>query len=125
MEQPPWASLALPTSVAPEEREAVAEWLSRARLSGIELLQDLRDRPWPVVTDAAILGVFRTGEVRATWLIVGQDDSWAVASCERNEVIGSNPSLAGALAMILPGRAAQAAFEPHRPCSGSVPPSVN
>ncbi|MGH7043387.1 MAG: hypothetical protein ACREFY_14855, partial [Acetobacteraceae bacterium] len=72
-----------------------------------------------------ILGVFRTGEVRATWLVVGQEDGWAVASCERNEVLGSNPSLAGALAMILPDRATQAAFEPRRPCSGCPPASVN
>jgi hypothetical protein len=98
------AGAALPLSVPLEEREAVADWLETARLNGIESVEDLCDRPWPVATDALILGVFRAGETRASWLVVGQPKRWAVASCETNEIIGTSDRLSGALALIVAAR---------------------
>lgn len=105
---------AAPPTLPPTDRDAVLAWLELARLSGIEEVQDLRRRPWPVATEATILGVFRTAESYAGWLVVGQADGWAVASCDHNQVIGTSETLSGALALILPA-GLPTAPQPRRP----------
>ncbi len=85
------------------EREVLAAWTERVRPIGIEAVEDLRARPWPLCPDETnILGIFRNGERLAAWLVVGGGESWAVASCTRGDVIGAATGLGEALALIVP-----------------------
>jgi hypothetical protein len=91
----------LPLELSDDERELLASWAEHARSAGIEAVENLRERPWPLSADEAnILGVFRQGERLAAWLVVGRTGSWAVASCLRGDVMGSAATLAEALELI-------------------------
>src|ERR1019366_9413644 len=63
------------------ERRALAGWMNESRAAGIETVEDLGVRPWPGRGAETIIGVFKAGHLLASWLIVGQAGSWAVASC--------------------------------------------
>lgn len=84
-----------------DERRLLSGWMVGAREIGIDAVEDLCARPWPVPTDAKILGVFRGREALAEWLLVGHGGRWAVASCTGQTVLGSTDCLAEALSLIL------------------------
>lgn len=81
-----------------EEREQLAAWSATAREKGIEAVEDLGERPWPVPTEAIILGIYRHGDRFASWLIVGRSGDWALASCTDGAVISTGATLAEVLA---------------------------
>lgn len=86
--------------LSPVERRTLARWLSAARKGGIETAEDLGFRRWPGLRTETVIGVFRSGHLLASWLIVGRGGSWAVASCGDSAVSGSVSSLADALALV-------------------------
>lgn len=100
------AALARPASVfgalSPLEQRTLAGWISAAREGGIEAAEDLGVRPWPEPGAETIIGVFKSGHLLASWLIVGQAGSWAVASCGNGAVSPRVPSLADALELVYP-----------------------
>lgn len=84
------------------ERRTLAGWIATARQSGIDTAEDLGIRSWPRVGSENIIGVFKSGHLLASWLIVGHAGSWAVASCGDNAVSCRVASLADALALVYP-----------------------
>lgn len=88
--------------LSPVERRILATWIATARKGGIETAEDLGLRPWPGLGTETVIGVFRSGHLLASWLIVGRGDSWAVASCGDSAVSARVSSLADALALVYP-----------------------
>ena len=82
------------------ELRALRQWISAARDAGIDHVEDLKGRPWPAEFSGAVLGVFTPGEAHATWLAVGQNGSWAIASLADGTVSEPVDSLPDALALI-------------------------
>lgn len=83
-----------------EERRYLLAWIEDARGSGIDAMEDLRLRPWPVAVTAAVIGVFRTGEAMASWLVVGQNGLWTVVAVTDGTVLATRPTLEEVLAII-------------------------
>lgn len=92
--------------LSPLERRLLSRWLTAARQAGIDAAEDLGVRPWPTPSADSIIGVFKSGHLLASWLIVGHQGSWAVACCADGNVSVSLGSLADALALIYPFEAA-------------------
>ncbi len=88
------------TRLTSEERSELAAWCEAARSAGIDGVEDLGVRPWPVPNAAAILGVYRSGAALADWLVVGRSGDWAVACCADGQIIGSAPTLIDALRVL-------------------------
>jgi hypothetical protein len=88
--------------LSPVERRMLAEWIAAARKGGIDTVEDLGLRPWPGLETETVIGVFKSGHLLASWLIVGRDGVWAVASCGDSAVSSRVSSLAHALALIYP-----------------------
>jgi hypothetical protein len=88
------------------ERHVLRRWLSAAHAVGIDTVDDLTARHWPAVLSAAVIGVFLFGEQSAAWLAVGQEGSWAVASCTDGSISPPVSSLADALAIVYSAREA-------------------
>jgi hypothetical protein len=87
--------------LSPGERRTLAGWIATARKGGcIDTAEDLGVRPWPALGTETIIGVFKSGHLLASWLIIGHAGSWAVASCGDSAVSARVPSLADALALI-------------------------
>jgi len=84
------------------ERRTLTGWITRSRPAGIETVEDLGVRDWPDLRAENIIGVFKTGHLLASWLIVGQAGSWAVASCADGAVSQRMASLEDALALVYP-----------------------
>lgn len=84
------------------ERRYLQGWSVAARASGIDAVEDLRGRAWPGPVAETIIGVFQSGHLLATWLIVGERGSWAVACCADGSTSGSLPSLVDALEFVCP-----------------------
>lgn len=84
------------------EQRVLRRWAAAARAFGVDGVEDLASRPWPVSIPGALIGVFRFGDESAAWLVVGQNGSWVVASCSDGSVSPSSDSLADALAMVYP-----------------------
>lgn len=61
---------------------------------------DLSVRPWGVSNVGAIIGVFDTGQDKASWLIVGSGSGWALARCADGFVSDVMTSLPAILALI-------------------------
>jgi hypothetical protein len=55
-----------------------------------------------------VIGIFQSGVDAASWLVIGRDDAWAVASCRERDVSPPFRSLAEALAAIYPGKSVAA-----------------
>ena len=89
-------------ALTPEERVYLQGWWKQASIAGIETIEDLMTRPWPRPVAETIIGVFRTGEELATWMVIGRDGAWVVASCSDGTVSGASDTLAAALAQIHP-----------------------
>jgi hypothetical protein len=87
-------------SLSPLERSTLARWMAAARKGGIDTVEDLGLRPWPGVGTETVIGVFKSGHLLASWLIVGRDGFWAVASCGDSAVSSRVSSLADALALV-------------------------
>jgi len=89
------------SGLSPGERRTLAGWIVAARKGcGIDTAEDLGVRPWPGLATETIIGVFKSGHLLASWLIVGHGGSWAVASCGDSAVSPRVPDLADALALI-------------------------
>jgi hypothetical protein len=95
-EDQPFATL---TSV---ERRYLEGWSVAARASGIDAVEDLGSRAWPGPVAETVIGVFQSGHLLATWLIVGERGGWAVACCADGHVSGTLPSLIDALEFVCP-----------------------
>lgn len=96
----------LPKSAFPAlsagERVCLEEWLRTVWLRGIDAVEDLAGRPWPCAVAETIIGVFRHGDDQASWLVVGQEGQWAVATCASGEVSPPVASLSDALSLVCP-----------------------
>ena len=79
------------------------EWHAAAREASIDGIEDLVARPWPSPPEGAVIGVFIRGSDTARWLVIGQDEAWAIADCTEGTVSQAFRSLAEALASIHPG----------------------
>ena len=88
--------------LSPVERRTLVSWLAKARRGGIDTAEDLGFRPWPGQGTETIIGVFKSGHLLASWLIVGNAGSWAVASCGDSAVSSRVSCLADALALVYP-----------------------
>lgn len=100
----PAPSAALPghafRALTPDERAHLSNW-RRASLSvGIDAVEDLTSRPWPGPIADVVIGVYRFGEAMASWLVIGQNGQWVVASCTDNSVSEQFDSLAAALTQL-------------------------
>ncbi|HTW72130.1 MAG TPA: hypothetical protein VME47_19755 [Acetobacteraceae bacterium] len=84
------------------ERGVLDRWVAAARKGGIETAEDLGFRPWPGQGTETIIGVFKSGHLLASWLVVGQAGAWAVASCGDGAVSARLGSLADALELVYP-----------------------
>jgi len=89
-------------ALTPDERVYLQEWWKRALPSGIDMIEDLRARPWPCPIADTIIGMFRRGEEMAAWMVIGQDGAWVVACCSDGTVTRQFDSLAEALAQVHP-----------------------
>ena len=98
------ATLPDPPGLTVEDRLLLLAWTNAARGSGIDVTEDLGLRPWPVAVTATVIGVFRTGEEFASWLVVGQGGFWTVVSVADSAVLASGRTLADALTAICPMR---------------------
>lgn len=68
------------SQLRPEDRIALCTWLDAVRGFGIDDVQDLSGRSWGEFRADYVIGVFKSGEIVASWLIVGHRNAWAVAS---------------------------------------------
>ena len=84
------------------QRRYLLGWNEAARATGIDAVEDLALRPWPDCDADSIIGVFRSGHLLASWLIVGHGGTWAVAHCSDGTVSSSVPTLADALHLVCP-----------------------
>jgi hypothetical protein len=84
------------------QRRYLLGWSEAARTTGIDAVEDLAQRPWPDSEAETIIGVFRSGHLLASWLIVGHGGTWAVACCGDGSVSESVPTLADALHLVCP-----------------------
>lgn len=91
-------------ALSADERNHLLEWRVAARIISIDAVEDLTLRPWPCPITGTVLGIFQTGDDAASWLVVGQHGTWAVADCADGRVMSPYASLAEALADIYPGR---------------------
>lgn len=89
-------------ALSSEERKVLSRWLAAARAAGIDAAEDLGLRPWPAPAAEAIIGIFKAGHLLASWLIVGQRGSWAVACCADGGVSPSLGTLTDALSLVCP-----------------------
>ena len=88
-----------------DERRCLREWQISAMAIGIDAVEDLTSRPWPCPILGTVIGVF-TGGSKARWLVVGEEDAWAVACCADGTISPTLNSLAEALRVIHPGQKA-------------------
>ncbi len=87
------------------ERTLLRDWQAAAWAKGIDAIEDLASRPWPHPIAGTVIGIFEAGAVKASWLVIGHNGSWAVACCSQGIVSDPFPSLEKALASIhAPGR---------------------
>jgi hypothetical protein len=84
------------------QRRYLLGWTEAARASGIDAVEDLTRRPWPGCEAETVIGIFQSGHLLATWLIVGNGESWAVACCRDVTVSEPVASLADALHSVSP-----------------------
>jgi hypothetical protein len=84
------------------QRRYLLGWSDAARASGIDAVEDLAMRPWPDSDAETIIGVFQSGHLLASWLVVGHGGTWAVASCSDGSVSSPVPTLADALNIVCP-----------------------
>jgi hypothetical protein len=80
------------------DRQALSDWLDGA--SGIDSVIDLAVRPWNIAGATAIIGVFRTYQDQASWLIVRDGAGWTLADCRNDIISDPSPSLPDILCMI-------------------------
>jgi hypothetical protein len=88
--------------LTPEEQVYLQTWWKQAAPAGIDTVEDLMARPWPRPVADAIIGVFRSGEELATWMVIGRSGAWVVASCSDGKVSTPVDTLAAALSQIHP-----------------------
>jgi hypothetical protein len=86
--------------LSPAERRTLSHWLASVRAAGIDAAEDLGARPWAAPAADTIIGVFRSGHLLASWLVIGQSGSWAVACCADGAVSGACDNLSDALALV-------------------------
>lgn len=83
-----------------QERRLLRDWRAAAWAVGVDAIEDLASRPWPYPMSGIVIGVFEAGVESASWLVIGHNGSWAVASCAEGSVSPPFHSLAEALAVI-------------------------
>ena len=84
------------------DRTYLQDWRHAAQDIGIDAVDDMMLRPWPCPVADVIIGVFRAGDDRAAWLVIGHNGSWAVARCADGSVSHSVETLVEALSLIHP-----------------------
>ena len=88
------------------DRTYLQDWRRAAQDSGIDAVDDMMLRPWPCPVADVIIGVFKAGDDRAAWLVIGHNGSWAVARCADGVVSHSVETLSEALSLIHPSEKA-------------------
>ncbi len=81
-----------------EEQAILDDWMSRT--CQVDAVVDLSDRSWNIGIVGPILGIFRDGCDRASWLIVRSGTDWGLADCEDYSVSVAHASLPDVLASI-------------------------
>jgi hypothetical protein len=89
-------------SLTVPQRRYLLGWSEAARETGIDSVEDLSLRAWPDCEAETVIGVFRSGHLLASWLIVGHGGTWAVAFCRDGTVSSAVPTLADALHLVCP-----------------------
>jgi hypothetical protein len=89
-------------ALSASQRRYLLGWSESARSNGIDAIEDLTRRSWPNCDAETVIGVFQSGHLLATWLIVGSEGSWAVACCRDVTVSQPVPNLADALHIVCP-----------------------
>lgn len=97
------------------ERRTLFGWIDAAQKGGIDTAEDLGARLWPCDCGETVIGVFKSGHMLASWLIVGHQGSWAVASCGDGAVSARMSSLAEALHFVYPQRGTSGGRPANRP----------
>ena len=88
------------------DRTYLRDWRHAAQDIGIDAVDDMMLRPWPCPVADVIIGVFKAGDDRAAWLVIGHNGSWAVARCADGVVSHSVETLSEALSLIHPSEKA-------------------
>lgn len=70
------------TGLSTRELRYLRYWQTAARAVGIDAVEDLSSRMWPCMVSGIVLGVYRTGETDASWLVIRHNAEWVVASCD-------------------------------------------
>lgn len=81
-----------------EDKVVLTNWLSKTLR--VNAIVDFSDRPWNIGPAGPILGVFREGNERASWLIVRSGTQWGLARCDDGWVAPAAMSLSDALESI-------------------------
>jgi hypothetical protein len=82
------------------DRKVLTDWLARAGAGEIDTVIDLSGRPWNVANASLIVGVYETDKADASWLIVRDGTSWALARCADGFISDGSMSLSDILALI-------------------------
>jgi hypothetical protein len=89
-------------ALSPGERAYLLDWRRAAKAFGIDAVEDMIERPWPCPVADVILGIFRSGDEQASWLVIGHNGQWVVACCAEGTVSPTVGSLADALSLVQP-----------------------
>lgn len=88
------------TGLDSADRQRLAEWLDRVRHAGIDAVIDFAARPWGSPDLEVVIGVFETGRLLASWLLVRYQSQWVLATVDDETISAVRGSLAEALALI-------------------------
>jgi hypothetical protein len=86
------------TALDPASRDILSAWLGAT--DRIDAVLDLSSRPWKIPGDRTIIGVFKKGRQRASWLIVAEQSVWTLSDCDDGAVSESCTTLAETLKVI-------------------------
>lgn len=85
----------------PDQR-VLADWLAAMQHRGIETAIDFSRRDWGTADLEVIIGIFRTGQPLASWLLVRYRSQWAVATVADETISAVRATLEDALRLIAP-----------------------
>jgi hypothetical protein len=86
--------------LTPADGKVLADWLAVAKTTGIEMVSDFTPRPWRVAQADVVIGVFETGQMVASWMVVRSRGRWVVAAVHNGTVSDARVALADALRLI-------------------------
>ncbi len=90
------------TGLTASELRYLRYWQTAVRTTGIDAVEDLSSRMWPCLISGVVLGVYRSGETEASWLVVRHNAEWVVASRDDLSVSVTVATLSDALNLLRP-----------------------